>query len=201
MKISITQKVLSGVLPALAVFCIGCAPEIGLTVPVPSLPEPATTQESSSPVRSEVKVRIGPFKDSRPTQTFVVVDGRKVGTKGSTVSAVEEGFARYLRDAGARVAVLNAPSIDGEILDWTAQVQPAFPATEAKASARLKVTVRDSRAHPLYNATFTGEASTSHPMVDSETVQKVLAQAMGSAIEAAVRDDAFMGQLAKGRIE
>lgn len=201
MKTAITGKVFSVVLPALALFCSACAPEIGLTVPVPSLPEPRLAEATASPVRSEVKVRISPFKDSRPNQTFVVVDGREVGTKGSTVSAVEEGFARYLRDVGARVAVLNAPSIDGEILDWAAQVQPAFPATEVKASARLKVTVRDSRSHPLYNATFTGEASTAHPVVDSETVEKVLAQAMGSAIEAAVRDDTFMGQLAKGRIE
>jgi hypothetical protein len=195
------KKMLVRVLPAVALWCSACAPEIGLTVPVPSLPDPTPTVGGPRISEGEVKVRVGSFKDTRASQTFVVVDGRKVGTQGSTASAVEEAFARYLREAGARIAVLNTPSIDGEILDWNAQVQPAFPASEAKASARLKVTVRDSRAHPLYHATFTGEASTSHPMVDSEMVQKLLGEAMGSAIQAAVRDDEFVAQLAKGRIE
>jgi hypothetical protein len=38
-------------------------------------------------------------------------------------------------------------------------------------------------------------------MVDSEVVQNVLAQAMGSALEAAVNDEQFVAQLAKGRID
>jgi hypothetical protein len=38
-------------------------------------------------------------------------------------------------------------------------------------------------------------------MVDGEVVQSVLAQAMGSAIEAAVSDQQFVAQLAKGRID
>ena len=132
---------------------------------------------------------------------MVVIDGRKVGTDGSVSSSVEEGFSRYLRQAGLRLAVLNAPSIDGEVLDWTSRVEPSFPTAEAKASARGRVTVRDSRAHPLYYATYTGEATRTHPMVDGEVVQSVLARAMGSAIEAAVNDPQFVQQLAKGRID
>jgi hypothetical protein len=180
--------------------CSACAPEIGLKLGAPSLPESTAISHQSSSAE-QVKVRVGSFKDSRPSQTMVVIDGRKVGTEGSVAGTVEEGFARYLRQAGLRIAVLNAPSIDGEILDWTARVEPAFPTTEAKASARVKVTIRDSRAHPLYHATYTGEATRTHPMIDGEVVQSVLAQAMGSAIEAAVSDQQFVAQLAKGRID
>jgi hypothetical protein len=177
-----------------------CAPELGLRLGAPTVPE--STAISQSPSGAEqLRVRVGSFKDSRPSQTFVMIDGRKVGTEGSVAQSVEEGFARYLRQAGARIAVLNAPSIEGEVIDWTAKVDPAFPSAEAKASARIKVTVRDSKAHPLYHGTYSGEATRSHPMVDSEVVQNVLAQAMGSALEAAVNDEQFVAQLAKGRID
>jgi hypothetical protein len=37
-------------------------------------------------------------------------------------------------------------------------------------------------------------------MLGAEEVQQLLAQAMGSAIEAAVRDEDFVSQLSKGRI-
>jgi hypothetical protein len=183
-----------------SIVCSACAPEIGLKLGAPSVPESETLASGSS-VAEPLKVRLGPFKDSRPTQTLVVVDGRKVGTDGSAVGVVEEGFVRYLRQAGARIAVLNAPTIEGEILDWTARVEPSFPTTEAKASARVKIIVRDSRAHALYHATYTGEASQTHPMVDGEVVQGVLARAMGSAIEAAVSDEQLVAQLSKGRVE
>jgi hypothetical protein len=122
-------------------------------------------------------------------------------TEGASTQVVEEGFARYLKRAGARLAVLNAPSIEGEIVEWTAVAESAFPTSEARAVARLKVVVRDSRAHPIYRATFTGESTVSHPMMDQEVLQQVLGQAMGSAIEAAVQDSEFVAQLSKGRID
>jgi hypothetical protein len=138
--------------------------------------------------------------DSRHTQTIAIIDGRKVESEGELGRLVAEGFERYLRRAGARIAVLNAPTIEGQVVDWNARVEPGFPTSEAQAVARLKVTIRDTRAHPIYYATFTGESSVTHPMLGSEEVQRLLAQAMGSAIEAAVRDEDFVLQLSKGRI-
>jgi hypothetical protein len=38
-------------------------------------------------------------------------------------------------------------------------------------------------------------------MLDEESIQKLLAQAMGSAIETAVKSDEFLAQLSKGRVE
>jgi hypothetical protein len=38
-------------------------------------------------------------------------------------------------------------------------------------------------------------------MLDDQKIQELLGQAMASAIEAATRDQTFMAQLAKGRID
>jgi hypothetical protein len=177
----------------------GCAPEIGLSLPVPSLPEPELSVDSME-TSAGVKVRVGKFVDSRPEQTVVVIDGRKADSEGDLPRVVEQGFEQYLRRVGARIAVLNAPTIEGKIVDWIATIQPGFPASEGQAVARLKVTLHDSRGHPIYHATFSGESTTSHPMLGTSEVQKLLTQAMSSAIEVAVKDEDFIAQLSKGRI-
>ncbi len=194
MKINITPLLLLCFL-----FVSGCAPEIGLNLAVPSLPEPEISVDSAD-TSAGVKVRVGKFVDSRPEQTVVVIDGRKVDSEGDLPRLVEEGFERYLRRVGARIAVLNAPTIEGQIVDWSARIEPGFPTSEGQAVARLKVTVHDSRGHPIYHATFSGESTTSHPMLGTDEMQKLLTQAMASAIEAAVKDDDFISQLSKGRI-
>jgi hypothetical protein len=178
----------------------GCAPEIGVRMRPPSLPEPTAIADAAE-VTNPIRVRVGSFVDARSNQSLVAIDGRKVMTEGEPGKVVEEGFARYLQRAGARIAVLNAPSIEGEILDWTAVVHSAFPTSEVRSAARLKVVVRDSKAHPIYRATFTGESTVNHPMMDQDVVQQALGQSMGSAIEAAVRDPEFVAQLSKGRID
>jgi len=187
------------VFAALTFVALGCAPSIGLNFPVTTLPEPelsATRTERGEPVR----VRVGRFVDARATQTIVVIDGRKVDSQGAVAPIVEEGFERYLRHVGARLAVLQAPIIEGQIVDWSARVEPGFPTSEARAVARLKVTVSDSNGQGIYHATFSGEANQSHPILGIEEIQQVLGQAMGSAIEAAVVDQEFIAQLSKGRL-
>jgi hypothetical protein len=180
----------------------GCAPELGRTLMVPAIPEPelVAAADGADGAVDSVRVRVGNFTDARPAQTLVVVDGRKVGSDGALGRTVEDAFARYLRQAGARIAVLNAPIIEGQVVDWSAHVEPGFPTSSARAIARIKVTVRDSRAHPIYYATFSGESTAQHPMLGEEEIQRLLGQAMGSAIEAAVRDEEFIAQLSKGRI-
>jgi hypothetical protein len=181
------------------VLSAGCAPEIGRSLSAPLLPEPEIAAGEGGDGEA-VRVRIGHFQDARPSQTIVTIDGRKVDSEGPLTRSVEEGFERYLRRAGARIAVLNAPTIEGQVTDWAARIEPGFPTSQASAVARLKVTVRDSRGHPIYHATFSGESKASHPMLGVDGVQRLLGQAMGSAIEAAVRDDDFVAQLSKGRI-
>lgn len=177
-----------------------CAPEIGLNLSVPNLPEPSGVFESGTGGEA-LRVKVGTFRDSRSSPTIVVIDGRDVESEGALNSVVEEGLARYLREAGARIAIIDAPTIDGEITEWRARVTPSFPSSDAMAFARVKVTVRDTRSHPIYFASFAGEAKASHPLLDADSVRDLLAQAMGSALEAAVRDEEFLAQVAKGRVE
>lgn len=147
-----------------------------------------------------VRIRVGDFKDSRPSATLVVVDGRRVESAGSAARAVEAGFERYLRSAGARLVDLGAPTIEGEVIDWSARVESSFPTSEAQAVARLKVVVRDTNSKAIYHATFSGESAKQHPIISLEDVRKLLADAMAIAIEAAIRDEAFIAQLSKGRL-
>jgi len=183
-----------------ALVSAGCAPELGLQMTVPNLPEPQTAVDASA-ATAAVKVKVGTFEDSRASQTIATIDGRAVRSEGSLGGVVQEGFTRYLRQAGVRIAILNSPMIDGEIVEWQARVKPSFPTSDATATAKLRVIVRDSKSHPLYRATFSGEATASHPLLDEESIQKLLAQAMGSAIETAVKSEDFIAQISRGRVE
>lgn len=180
-------------------FFSGCAPKIGLTLPVPSVPDVPSLQDSADTI-NRLRVHVGHFQDERLDSTMVTIDGRDVGSEGAVDSVVQEGFMRYFTDSGASVAVLDSPSIEGSVKEWSANVDPSFPTSTASAVAKLAVVVRDSRAHPIYRGTFTGEASIKHPMLGEEEVRRLLGQAMGSAIEAAVRDEEMIRQLRIGNL-
>lgn len=194
------KKIVSLILVVCSLVSAACSPELGLQMSVPNLPEPQAAIEPSAAI-SPVKVKVGKFTDARSSQTIATIDGRSVRSEGVLGDVVEEGFTRYLRQAGVHIAILNSPMIDGEIVEWQARVKPSFPSSDATATAKLRVIVRDSKSHPLYRATFSGEATASHPLLDEESIQKLLAQAMGSAIETAVKSDDFLAQLSSGRVE
>lgn len=177
----------------------GCAPKIGLTLSVPNVPDAAALQDRTESV-NRLRVHVGHFQDERIDTTIVTIDERDVGSEGAVDSVVQEGFVRYFTDAGASVAVLDAPSIEGSVKEWSATVDPSFPTSTASAVAKLTLVVRDSRAHPIYRGTFTGEASVKHPMLGEDEVRRLLGQAMGSAIEAAVRDEEVIRQLRLGNL-
>jgi hypothetical protein len=167
---------------------------------VPSVPEPQ--RSAGLPPRGEpVRVRVGNFLDSRPSTTFAVIDGREVASDGNLGTVVQEGFERYLHEAGAAIVLFNAPSIEGEITEWSVDVTPKFPASEAHAKARIKIELRGTGAKLLYRATYSGEASSVHPFLSESGVRDLLASAMGSAIEEAVHDQDLVNQLAMTRTE
>jgi hypothetical protein len=175
-----------------------CAPDLGLKLSVPTLPNP----EGSTPVQGSgqpVRVRVGKFMDARKDDTLAVIDGRKVASDGSLAAVVQEGLERYLKTAGANVVLFKAPTIEGEILDWRCDVKPGFPLSEATALARVKVTLRTENSKILYRGTYTGESTSKHPMLTEQRVRELLAGAMGSALEEVVHDDDFVAQLSRGR--
>ena len=184
----------------LVVSVSACAPEFGLKLEAPSVPDATDVPEGGADA-SASRIRVGAFSDSRASSTIVIIDGREVASEGSIGDRVRNGFERYFRDSGVRVVLKDAPIIDGEVVEWRSTITPGFPASDAVATAKLKVTLKDSHFHVLYRGTFTGEATVTHPLLDEEHVQELLGLAMGGAIEAAVGDQAIRSQLMRGRIE
>ncbi len=178
----------------------GCAPEFGLDMKVPSLPDPSGISDGGAEAAS-LRVRIGAFSDARPSSTIAVIDGREIPAQGSLSLVVQEAFQRYFHDAGMKVVMLDAPIVSGEILEWKARISPGFPVSEATASAKIRVELKDSQRHMLFRGVFTGEATGSHPLLDEEKVQQLLGLAMAGAIERAVREGGIQSRLSQGRIE
>jgi hypothetical protein len=188
------QLVLSALI---ALLVSACAPDLGVTLSVPSVPDPdKILADQSRP--SSVKVRVGRFIDSRTSSTLAVIDGRQIPSDGDLGVVVQEGLVNYLRRAGIRIAVLQAPQIEGEIVEWKAKVAPDFPTSSASATARVKILVRGVDSEISYRATFAGEASMSHPALRASHVRELLAQAMGSALEEVVNDPAVVQHLSGG---
>jgi hypothetical protein len=169
---------------------------------VPSLPEQKLDSSKDkdaelAPALTGTKVRVSAFTDARASRAIALIDGREVAPEGSLGNLVQAGFEQYIRDAGGRIAVLHgAPVIEGEIAEWRAKITPSFPASDAKASARLKVSVRDPRTQFVrYRGTFSGEATATHPFLTESDIQRLITEAMAGAISAALADEAFVQQL------
>lgn len=177
-----------------------CAPSFGLKMRVPEMPD-ATSIAPPALEGARSRVKVGTFTDARSSDTIAMVDGREIPSEGSVGDSVEEGFGRYLREGGIRVVTASAPVIDGEVLEWKAKIVPGFPSSDAIATARIHITVKDSHRHDLYSGNFSGEASVSHPLLDEDHVRQLLGQAMGGAMQAAVDEEDLRAAIAKGRIE
>lgn len=187
----------STILPILSLSLLvsACAPSLGLRLEAPDVVKQEGDKARVVTASPGSKAKIGAFLDGRSSDTFAVIDGREVRTDGSVGTAVQTGLERQLRAAGVRVALLKAPTIEGEVVDWRAKVSPDFPASTVVANAKVKVTVRAPDSKILYRATYSGEANKTHPLLGEKDVQETLGNAMATALEAATKDDGFMQQL------
>lgn len=181
---------------ALSLFVSACAPSLGLRMEAPDV---VNEDEDKNPIVANAapgsKARIGPFLDGRSSDTIATIDGRQVRSEGAVGAAVQTGLERQLRAAGVRVSLLQAPTIEGEVVDWKARVSPDFPASQVVANAKVKVTIKGPKSEVLYRATYSGEANKTHPALGESDIQATLGTAMATALEAAVKDDGFMRQL------
>ena len=180
----------------LAILLLACAPGLGNRIQVPALPEPASdgiTKITGMPL----KVTIGRFMDTRTNDALAQINGREVKADGDVGQVVATGFEEYLRQAGADIKVIGAPSVAGEVTDWKVHVLPGFPYSEITATARIKVEVSSQDGHVVYKAVYAGESSLKHPAAGEDTVKKILADAMGHAVLEAVNDSEFLTQIAR----
>ncbi len=188
-----TNKLLCAL--SLVALVSGCAPSMGLRLTAPDVVKEEGDKAGVAPAAPNSKVKMGSFLDGRSSDTFAVIDGREIRSDGEIGVAVQTGLERQLRAAGVRVALMRAPSIEGEVIDWRAKVTPDFPASTVVANAKVKVTVRGPDSTVLYRATYTGEANMTHPLLGEKDVQETLGTAMATALEAATKDNGFMQQL------
>jgi hypothetical protein len=161
---------------------------------VPSLQEEKKVLTETKPL-SGVKVKVAPFLDGRGSDALAIIDGRSVPSDGAVGSSVQAGFERQIREAGGRIAVLQASTIEGEVAEWHAKVKPSFPLSEVVANAKVKLTVRGPKSEVLYRGTYGGEARKQDPFLGERDVQEALGDAMARAISAAVADEVMAQQL------
>lgn len=177
----------------------GCAPKLGLRLATPDVSledrEDKTPNKVARGDYSGVKVKVVPFLDARSSDTLAIIDGREVLSEGDLGPSVQTGFERQLRDAGGRIALLQAPTMEGEVIDWRAKVTPDFPASGVTAKAKIRVSVRDKKNKEIYRAVYSGEANKQHPFLDEDDVRANLGFAMASAIEAALADEGLLDSL------
>lgn len=174
----------------------GCSPSLGLRLEAPEVAfDEATEKAQGEPAASGAKVRIGSFLDGRSSDTIALIDGREVRTEGSVGSVVQSGLERQLRAVGVRIALLQAATIEGEVVDWRANVTPSFPVSQVVANAKVKITVRNQKSEVVYRASYSGEANKKHPILGEREVQETLGSAMASALQAAAKDDTLIQQL------
>jgi hypothetical protein len=181
---------------ALACLISGCAPDLGLRIAPPEVP---SLQEEKKAAETKplagIRVKVAPFSDGRGSDALAVIDGRNVGAEGSVGSSVQAGFERQIREAGGRIAIVDASVIEGEVADWRANVKPSFPMSEVVANAKVMITVKGADSKVIYRGTYGGEARKQDPFLSERDVRDALGDAMARAISAAVSDKVMAQQL------
>lgn len=178
----------------IAIAITGCAPGLGSTLDLPELPE-ASPSDVDTLSGDELKVRVGKFIDSRPTDALAEINGRAVQTQGQVGPVVQDGFTRYYTSAGAKIVQFGAPTVLGEVLEWRTIVTPQFPSSNVVAKAKFALELRSSDERVLYRANYSGEASASNPMMSESDIQGILAEAMASAVREAVNDSSLLTRI------
>ena len=73
------KKIANTLIALCTVTLSACAPQIGLRLSVPNIPEPQSAIEGSA-AAEPIKVKVGSFSDGRPSDTIVLIDGRQVAS-------------------------------------------------------------------------------------------------------------------------
>lgn len=184
------------VLSLVFLFIAGCAPGLGSRLVLPNLPD-ADISAIDSLSGGELKVRVGRFVDSRPSEVLAEVNGRGVMTDGKVGPVMEDAFSRYYTAAGAKVVAFGAPTVVGEVVEWRTIVVPKFPSSEVTALAKFNLELRGPDENVLYRANYSGEAAASHPIMTEASIQDILAEAMASAVREAVNDSALLTRIGR----
>jgi hypothetical protein len=177
------------------IFLCSCAAGFGKSIAAPVV-EPQGQLEAPAGAKP-LRVRIEPFTDKRSSSTFVVINDRKIESEGDIGVALQQGFEEAFSKIGVDRALFDVPRVSGSILEWSATVNPAFPASTMKATSTILVEVYSAKGNRLFGKKYIGEVEAKHPLMTEEKVTKMLGMAMGHAVSEAVNDSAFESALSR----
>lgn len=173
-----------------------CAPGLGRDIGVSPISMPSgESPRSNSSVAVHAQIR--PFVDNRPSQAIAEIGGREINSRGDLALQVREAFENYLKQRGVETGDPEAPIIGGQISAWYVRVEPGFPTSQAQAEATLVIEVSNLANQLVYTGKYSGSTVVSHPMLNESRISDALAQAMGYAIEEALRDEKLMDRIAR----
>lgn len=173
-----------------------CAPGLGTSIEVSSLPEMSEHFDES--LRT-ARVNIRPFMDSRARASSIKVNDRAVDVEGELGSIVQSGFEEAIRVAGGSLCLFDCPAITGEILAWDMQVLPVFPVSKVETKATIRASVLAVDGKVVYTGTYSGKMSGEHPYYSEDRLLDAFGTAMNEAIESALKDRRFLDALNMAR--
>ena len=182
---------------ALALLLSGCAPGLGSSIEL----VPIKTPEESSPVlrgqAASIHLQLRPFVDARPSSAVAEIKGREVLPSGDVAALVQSAFEARLKDAGVEISDPNAPIVGGQVEMWLVRVVPDFPASQASAEAVLTVEVSSLDNQSMYRGRYSGSTTIKHPLLNDMKIADALSQAMGYAIDEALKDERLLTKIAR----
>lgn len=171
-----------------------CSPGLGKKLRIDKI-SGAEALPVSSGLASAPTLRVGTFEDRRPYTEVGEIDGRLLQPEGNVALNVQVALEDLLRAQGAQISQFSGPALVGQILEWRVTVVPGFPTTTVKGTASVKVELRDEVYAVLYTATYSGSAEAQHPIMSQAKVEKVLADAMSTALSGVIEDRELLGRL------
>jgi len=196
MNCKIAKLVWIGALVAMAATLItACAPGLGKELRVDSFPDRGAAVMGENLGYSPLKVRVDQFMDARQVPSIGEINGRQLGPRGDVAKSVQRALEEKLEASGVKIALFDAPLIGGDVMQWKVSVKPDFPSSHAEAVAELQLKVFNPQNQLIYRGSYSGSASTQHPLLSQEKIEETLAIAMSEALDSALADGVFLNKL------
>ena len=174
---------------------IGCAPSLGSSLRVNTLPE-IDSRELKVEGGGRT-VRIARIFDNRTLPIIVAINDRTIPSDGDLGATVQEAFEHELKAIGFSVSLFKGSrTLEGSITQWSGVVHPGFPTSEISCDASLSLRVLpESGEIPIYKGVYSGAVTLQHPFPSESVVGRALGQAMAKAVEEALNDEKLLKSL------
>lgn len=162
-----------------------CAPGLGTEVEVTALPNAYLSPTSTF---QGVTLGVKKFSDERREKDSIQMNDRRVTITGDLGTIVQGGLVDALKQRGATLCQFNCPILEGDILDWSLQAHPKFPATEVTSKAKIVIRLVSTDGKVLYTGTYTGSLTGQHPYYSEDRLMEAFGTSMNEALRSAVSD-------------